>query len=420
MLPTMVPTSRIRTTQDEARLDPSLVGRSMDLLREGWDTSVVPPIKGYFYVDGVEMTDGHHRYAAAQRLGLAAVPVVNEAAMRRGDRVSYAAALKKYRRLIDHPLSRNHAGEGLRSGRAILPSLRAMLQGADPFPTLRDFYASRGHRRQVWIDSLDAFSTSDLQALGVVAQEYGTAAGVEMKDAIAELLRSRWAAGSTRSENRAVDGRLDPEERASIPSKIERRLELPEALRGFSIRPANDVEGAPGTIWAHREPDGATIVQKIGGSQFVRIDPLPHGGYEARVWYRGLRGDEPTMGRRDARRTTLDAAVTWARDLLTRHEREATVRQRMEAGLEEGGELAVGAVVRFRDRGARRRYVVAKVNRYPTWVDYNLVALSGGEAGSAPSGVRREQVVLDDDQVVRFTGAGARKLERKFDTYRRM
>jgi len=218
------------------------------------------------------------------------------------------------------------------------------------------------------------------------------------------------------SRDRAVGGRLTPEERSDAPSKIERKLADPDAWRGFSIAPANDIEGKLGSIWVHREPDGAVVVRKLGGSQFVRIDPSG-GGYEASVWYRGLRGEEPRLGRMNTRRTTIDAAVTWGKDLLTREEREVETRQRMEAGTEEGRNLQVGEVVRFRDRGARRRYVVARVVYYPTWVDYHLVALSGGEAGSGSSGVRREQVTLDADQTVEFKGAIARKLERQFEYY---
>ena len=77
----------------------------MLLLMEGWNVKKVPPLKGYFYADGVHITDGHHRYEAAKALKLKTVPVINEAAMRRGDRSSYQAAVKKYRKLIDHPLT---------------------------------------------------------------------------------------------------------------------------------------------------------------------------------------------------------------------------------------------------------------------------------------------------------------------------
>jgi hypothetical protein len=102
----MVDVSKIKSTQEESRLDFDLVKKAMELLSDGWDLSKIPPIKGYFYTDHVEMTDGHHRYAAAVALDYKEVPVVNEAAMRRGDRTSYASMLKKYRKLIAHPLSK--------------------------------------------------------------------------------------------------------------------------------------------------------------------------------------------------------------------------------------------------------------------------------------------------------------------------
>jgi len=98
--------SVIRQTQEVSRLDPVIVGRAMDLLYGGWDLKRVPPLKGYFYGDEVEMTDGHHRYAAAVALGYDNVPVLNEAAMRRGDKSAYSAAVRKYRKLIGHPLSK--------------------------------------------------------------------------------------------------------------------------------------------------------------------------------------------------------------------------------------------------------------------------------------------------------------------------
>lgn len=96
----------IRTNQDESRLDPALVSRSMTLLSNGWDINKVPPVKGYFYTDHMELTDGHHRLAAALALGLKEVPAVNESAMRSGDKSTYAAAIRKYRKLISHPLAK--------------------------------------------------------------------------------------------------------------------------------------------------------------------------------------------------------------------------------------------------------------------------------------------------------------------------
>jgi hypothetical protein len=221
--------------------------------------------------------------------------------------------------------------------------------------------------------------------------------------------------------NLAVGGRLMAEERGEVRSKVARKLATSPA--GFSLVPANDTVGMPGSIWVQREPDGAVVVREIGGSQFVKIEKEGD-AYSAHVWYGSTSEPEPRMGRMSARRSTVDAAVTWAKDLFTREAREAGTRQRMEAGREAetaaGMELSVGQVVRFRDRGARRRYVVARVGHFPTWTDYHLIALSGGEAGSGPSGVRREQLMLDDDQGVVFAGAIARRLEHKYRQVGRM
>jgi len=70
-----------------------------------------------------------------------------------------------------------------------------------------------------------------------------------------------------------------------------------------------------------------------------------------------------------------------------------------------GTAFVVGDVVRYADR--RRRYVVTFV--CPTSRRVNLSALSGGFAGSGPSGVDgADLVVLDED--VTFTGAKAKWL----------
>ena len=65
----------------------------------------------------------------------------------------------------------------------------------------------------------------------------------------------------------------------------------------------------------------------------------------------------------------------------------------------------VGSVVHF--IGRRRRYVVTNST---TLHGMNLVALSGAESGSAPSGVYNG-VELDADQKVSFSGKIASKLE---------
>lgn len=72
-------------------------------------------------------------------------------------------------------------------------------------------------------------------------------------------------------------------------------------------------------------------------------------------------------------------------------------------------------VVRFKHSG-RRRYVVVSVD---TFGQYLLSALSGGDAGSGPSGVLERDLVLDDDQTIAFTGVNGHKLQRRYESYLR-
>lgn len=91
--------------------------------------------------------------------------------------------------------------------------------------------------------------------------------------------------------------------------------------------------------------------------------------------------------------------------------RKSASRRRNPAHLAHPGHFRQGQVVRL--RGSRKRYVIATdVN--PEVFGYHLVALSGGEAGSAPSGVRANEIELDADQTVSFSGAQAQKLRRKY------
>jgi hypothetical protein len=78
-----------------------------------------------------------------------------------------------------------------------------------------------------------------------------------------------------------------------------------------------------------------------------------------------------------------------------------------------------GAVVRFSVRGARRRYVVLRVDAYGTpEVGYRealtVLALSGGQKGCYGSSVEPREVLLDEDQTVTFTGAEAHYLMRRY------
>lgn len=74
------------------------------------------------------------------------------------------------------------------------PGMRRLddvINGGDPFPVVRDFYASRGISRQKWLKALDTLSRYDLQQLARIANDYGTAAGIELKDAAVDLPRAR-------------------------------------------------------------------------------------------------------------------------------------------------------------------------------------------------------------------------------------
>lgn len=64
-------------------------------------------------------------------------------------------------------------------------------------------------------------------------------------------------------------------------------------------------------------------------------------------------------------------------------------------------------------RGGSRRFVVVFVDRIiPNVVRYNLRALSGGQPGSGPSSMGREDLTLDTDQTVVFSGAQSDKRKR--------
>ncbi len=67
-------------------------------------------------------------------------------------------------------------------------------------------------------------------------------------------------------------------------------------------------------------------------------------------------------------------------------------------------------------RGGRRRYVVTVVepNYGGGTQTYYLVALSGGEAGSAPSGVREDQITRAKDQTLRWEGVMANRLKARY------
>jgi hypothetical protein len=75
-----------------------------------------------------------------------------------------------------------------------------VVRGGDPFPLLRDFFSSRGPARRRWLNALDTLSYDELERLAKIASDYGTASGVEMKDAIVDLYDLRRSQGRARRD----------------------------------------------------------------------------------------------------------------------------------------------------------------------------------------------------------------------------
>lgn len=93
----------------------------------------------------------------------------------------------------------------------------------------------------------------------------------------------------------------------------------------------------------------------------------------------------------------------------------AAQRQQAEVVHSRGVEAAKSSRYKINDvvvlRGGRRRYVISQVEpRYGDVQTYKLAALSGSEAGSAPSGVREAEVRKDADQTVAWSGEKGDKL----------
>jgi len=70
-------------------------------------------------------------------------------------------------------------------------------------------------------------------------------------------------------------------------------------------------------------------------------------------------------------------------------------------------DLSLGNVVTIRSNS--RRFVVVDIDRSGSAPRYNLCALSGGYASSAPSSMAREELHLSADQSVVFSGKEAAK-----------
>jgi hypothetical protein len=99
----------------------------------------------------------------------------------------------------------------------------------------------------------------------------------------------------------------------------------------------------------------------------------------------------------------------------------AAQRQQAEVVHSRGVEAAKSSRYKINDvvvlRGGRRRYVISQVEpRYGDVQTYKLAALSGSEAGSAPSGVREAEIRKDPDQTVVWSGEKGDKLWRNYAT----
>ena len=101
------------------------------------------------------------------------------------------------KRLIEDMSIRRH-GDAHPLAYAQEPQIRDVLRGGDPFPMLRNFYAATRKKRQQWLHALDALSFAELDKLSAIAADYGTAAGVEMKNAIVDILNMRRSQGRAR------------------------------------------------------------------------------------------------------------------------------------------------------------------------------------------------------------------------------
>lgn len=115
---------------------------------------------------------------------------------------------------------------------------------------------------------------------------------------------------------------------------------------------------------------------------------------------------------------TLSAADVRARQVENyRPERAPRDAARVQPG---AYRFEAGTVVRFNNPRERRRYVVAcrDVVLGPESDRYNLVALTGGMRGSAPTSVSGADLVRDADQTVDFVGHWAGHLRARFGSMR--
>lgn len=102
----MVPIAQVVPTENTP-LHSNVVKQAARLLRDAWDTKVVPPLLiwaitekvGGVRVNRYYVDDGHHRLAAAIAVGYTEVPVLNKSAMRRGELGAYRKSIERYRAL---------------------------------------------------------------------------------------------------------------------------------------------------------------------------------------------------------------------------------------------------------------------------------------------------------------------------------
>jgi len=163
-----------------------------------------------------------------------------------------------------------------------LRSLSEMLRGSDPFPVLRDFYDSRGPKRQGWIRAINALSTDELIGVAQIAASYGTAAGVELRDQAQEILRRRVVKGAGEM-NRAGHG-SDVFGRNDVVVQFDDGPEFAKAIdwgvEDATERAISDVKLSPGTraqIFAKASPKETPDETDAPILSALQAAPLPLG-----------------------------------------------------------------------------------------------------------------------------------------------
>lgn len=176
---------------------------------------------------------------------------------------------------------------------------------------------------------------------------------------------------------------------------------------------------------------GLAAMKKINEAQVTRTAPQP----ATWVFFKADRGEESKI-RAFLQRYAQTLNVLATHDargefgVLTRGTGERFAVEMVQQALAQAGftlvdprtatgatpeqqRFPLGTVVHF--RGQRRRYVVIDHEAHTGWL--GLVALSGGERGSFPTGVDPTKVQRDADQTKQFVGAVARQLHRKFQQH---